>query len=213
VVDSTNYERRRFWNVWTGFLDTHYPNIRSDLSNLDQPQQLALLGAYAEYVRQGNGNVSNSSKKCRVQRVELALRAISQTLQLDGMPSPVLTPQGTYPLSLKRQLQAYRKEDPPTRSKLALPYSSLEYLYHNMRPNLSQRQQAATDLCIIAWFYLLRVGEYTKPRKQSAQTTPIRICDITFWFNQSKLDPALPLTVLLQRCTAATIHLDNQKKW
>jgi hypothetical protein len=80
-----------------------------------------------------------------------------------------------------------------------------------MRPNLSQRQQASTDLCIIAWFYLLRVGEYTRPRKQSAQTTPIRICDITFWFNQSKLDPALPLTVLLQRCTAATIHLDNQK--
>jgi hypothetical protein len=102
-------------------------------------------------------------------------------------------------------------QDPPSRSKLALPYSSLEYIYNNMRPALSQRQQTATDLCIIAWFYLLRVGEYTKPRKQSTQTTPIRVCDITFWFNESKLDPTLPLTILLHRCTAATIHLDNQK--
>jgi hypothetical protein len=211
VVETTNYERRRFWSIWTGFLDTHYPCIRHDLSDIDRPKQLALLGAYAEYVRLGHGNVSNGQGKCRTQKVELALRAISQTLELDGMPSPVLTSQGTYPLSLKRQLDSYRKQDPPTKSKLALPFSVLEYLQSIHQPTTSQRQQATVDLCIIAWFYLLRVGEYTRPRTKSTQTTPIRVCDITFWNNTTTLPHTLPLELLLHRCTSATIQLDNQK--
>jgi hypothetical protein len=42
---------------------------------------------------------------------------------------------------------------------LALPYSVLVYLQSSHQPTTFHHQQAAVDLCIIAWYYLLRFEE------------------------------------------------------
>ena len=211
VVEATNTERRKLWRLWTSFLDTNYPSIQHDLSNIDKGTQSTLLGAYAQYVRLTGRRLQHSPGKTRTQTIELALRAVSQTLLLDGKPSPVVTAQGTYPLQLKRQLDSYRKEDPPPRSKLALPFSVLGYLHSQISYNTPIRQRATTDLAIIAWFYLLQVGKYTNPRTGTKQTVPLRLCDVTLWRHNTKLSQHLPLAFLLDQCTSATLHIDNQK--
>ena len=69
-----------------------------------------------------------------------------------------------------------------------------------------------SDLCTIAFFYLLRVGEYTySDPKQRRRTTQFRLKDIRLWSNSTILPHTLPLNTLLQHCTAATLTIDNQK--
>jgi hypothetical protein len=59
-------------------------------------------------------------------------------------------------------LGGYRKVDPATRKKLPVQTDVPELLvktaYQHGRP---QRQRATADLAMIAFYYLLQVGEYT----------------------------------------------------
>jgi hypothetical protein len=114
VVEATNAERRHFWKHWQHFMDQSYPTIQHDLSNIDKQQQVALLGAFSQHVRTGQYNPKNPGIK-RAQTVEVALRAVSQTITLDGQPSPLETAQGGYPFQLRRQLDSFKKQDPPPR--------------------------------------------------------------------------------------------------
>jgi hypothetical protein len=73
-------------------------------------------------------------------------------------------------------------------------------------------QQALGDLTCIAFYYLLRVGEYTyKPPKQRTRTQRFRIKDILFRrADQSLIPNTAPLQELL-RATHATLCISNQK--
>ena len=76
--------------------------------------------------------------------------------------------------------------------------------------------KATADLTIIAFYFLLRVGEYTKPTShRPTRTTQFRLKDATFWRHQADGTRArLPFdapdeTLLLAK--AVTLTLDNQK--
>ena len=117
-----------------------------------------------------------------------------------------------WPYKIARQIEAYRREDPPPKSKLAIPVSVLHHL-QRLRSIASQEKQRTTcDLCIIAFFYLLRVGEYTytKP-SQRKRTVPFRVRDITFWHHHTILPHSCSLEDLQQHCTSATLAIENQK--
>ena len=76
----------------------------------------------------------------------------------------------------------------------------------------TEKQKAVADIAIIAFYYLLRVGEYTHtPASTKKLTQAFRLQDVTLWENQTILDHNLPLTALLIRCTAATLRISNQK--
>ena len=75
--------------------------------------------------------------------------------------------------------------------------------------------QAIADSCIIAFFFLLRVGEYTQSTQAKPTcTVPFRICDIVFWHTQNgqrcQIAPDAPEALILL-ATEATLKLDNQK--
>ena len=76
---------------------------------------------------------------------------------------------------------------------------------------------AIRDLALIAFYYLLRVGEYTtkNSRNYTKQTMQFRLRDITFFkLNQRsdlrQLGRIAPITKILT-ATRATLKLDNQK--
>ena len=52
-------------------------------------------------------------------------------------------------------------EDPPAEPKLAIPTLTVKKIAENYI--FSDHHRAVANLCIIAFFYLLRVGEYTTP--------------------------------------------------
>jgi hypothetical protein len=167
VMESTNNERRRFWKHWTTFLATNYPTITPNLSTIDTHKRLALLGAFAQHIREGRYDTRGSSRQRRTQTVEVALRVIAQTIVLDGGHSRLVTTQGQLQLKIRRQLDSYKKDGPPPKSKLALPYSAVVVL-HDTHTVSTPKTEVTLDLCIIAWYFLLRVGEYTHTKKPKA---------------------------------------------
>ena len=84
---------------------------------------------------------------------------------------------------------------------------------------LSQTQ-AIGDLLLIAFYYLLQIGEYTvkEKRNNSKQTVQFKLEDITF-FKKNKLGQlrCLPKNLLdhpILTANSATLKLDNQKnRW
>ena len=73
---------------------------------------------------------------------------------------------------------------------------------------------AAGQLCIIAFYFLLRVGEYTPPRmkngKRATRTIQFAVQDVGFWKDEKPLDRNSPLEVLIT-ADAATLRITNQK--
>jgi hypothetical protein len=67
-------------------------------------------------------------------------------------------------------------------------------------------------MCLIAYYFLLRVGEYTSDRKdERRRTKQFRACDITFWdVNHFAIPNDSPLEVLYT-AASATMTIDNQK--
>ncbi len=63
---------------------------------------------------------------------------------------------------------------------------------------------------VFAFFFLLRVGEYTKSGPRPTRTVPLRKRDITLWRAGVRLDPEAPLDILLS-ADSVTACLENQK--
>jgi hypothetical protein len=63
-----------------------------------------------------------------------------------------------------------------------VPVSITKHLFdqHWANPQHCPQWEATADLTNIAFYYLLRVGEYTKPRATTTHSIPIRIKGITF---------------------------------
>jgi hypothetical protein len=69
--------------------------------------------------------------------------------------------------------------------------------------------ERTADLLTLAFFFLLRVGEYT-PTPHDRRTVPLRLQDIQLWRNHQRLDPSQANTHF-HCANAITICLENQK--
>jgi hypothetical protein len=87
-----------------------------------------------------------------------------------------------------------------------------------MLPSSPPSRQAAGQLAIIAFYYLLRVGEYTNPRyvtRDGRQVTSTRtkqfiVRNVGFFKDGKVLSRTSPLEILLT-ADAATLKISNQK--
>jgi hypothetical protein len=113
----------------------------------------------------GDGHHRSYGLRATVQvySVEKLLRHVSQRIVLDGHPDPRKASPAEQHLDLpiSRLLKSYQDEDPAPQPKLAVPVSTIDTVSHLYR--WSEHQSAIADLIVIAFFYLLRVGEYTTP--------------------------------------------------
>jgi hypothetical protein len=125
-------------------------------------------------------------------------------------------------LQLQIQLAGYAREDPPTKKKLPVeadvPELLIDMAYTNKEDTFAQ---ATADLALIAFYYLLRIGEYTikstaeLEKKNTKQTIQFKLEDVTF-FSKDKRGRIrqLPRNASereLMTADSATLKLDNQK--
>ena len=206
---ATKRERHRFFGAWTRFLTYYFPGVPNDLRSNSRPEQLALMAAFAKFVR--DGGVSSRKHQVRTQTVQVALRALATTWELEGKPNLLADAQGHYPKAIKLLLSRFKQEDPPIQAKLAVPVTVPNYLCLKGIKG-TERDKTVGDLALIAFYFLLRVGEYTyhKP-SENRRTKQFRIQDITLWNGTISLDPNKPLKELYTTCTAATLKISNQK--
>ena len=117
---------------------------------------------------------------------------------------------------LKAQLDCYKRQDPPTLPQLAVPVTLTEHLLDEAfaspaRTPTKLKQQATADLCNIAFYFLLRVGEYTKPRAVNQNTVLFAVHNVTFRdSNGHEIPNSSPLEQLYQ-AVDATVRIPNQK--
>jgi hypothetical protein len=85
---------------------------------------------------------------------------------------------------LSQILDGWRKEDPPTTKQLPVEADVPELLAENGRDgNATELDRAIGDLTLIAFYYLLRIGEYTikGTRNETKQTVQFKFEDVTFF--------------------------------
>jgi hypothetical protein len=209
VVGSTTNKRIRFWKAWTHFISIYFPNYDKKLSTMSQPEKIDVLVCFAQLVQ--SGGVSRGKQHVCAQTVQVSLWAITACFELDGEQSPVVKSQGKYHRKNGQLIEGYRRNDPPPKFKLAAPLTVPAFMHTYSRSRTS-KQKGVGDMALIAFYFLLRVGEYTSTAKTTKKLTQaFRIQDVTLWDNNMILDHSLPLDALLICCTAATLRISNQK--
>ncbi len=119
---------------------------------------------------------------------------------------------------LQQMLDGFCKADPPTTKQLPVDADIPEYLVKLGRdPEARELDRAIGDLTMIAFYYLLRIGEYTTKgtRNNSKQTEEFKLGDIMFFRNDAQGNlRCLPRDAhvdLIASADGATMKLGNQK--
>jgi hypothetical protein len=151
--------------------------------------------------------------------VVTALTAVGKTISLDfGVDPTKEAGQKDFLPCIAQMVDGFAKADPPTMKKLPVEVDVPEYLVkQGQAEGAPATAEAVGDLALIAFYYLLRVGEYTikGARNESKQTVQFKLEDVTFF----KRNSAGQLRQVARNATddtiatadGATLKLDNQK--
>lgn len=178
-------------------------------------ERVRMLTGFAAFVRTGG---AGRGRQVTTATVSTALTAIGQTVALATGTNPIKLA-GSEKLipRLAQMLDGWRKYDPPTSKKLPVEADVPEYLCKlGTAPHASALESAVGDLIVIAFYYLLRVGEYTckGTRNSAKQTVQFKIEDVTFFKRYNGRLQQLPRnasTADIMSAHSATLKLDNQK--
>jgi hypothetical protein len=207
-VAASHKERKRYWRAWSQFCEHHHLN--PELRTVDESTTVATLQTFAEFVRRGS---VGRRWQVGTQTVQVALLSIGAHFELDARLNPCCRDGNTpkYWKALEQQIEGYRRNDPVPQAKLAVSVTVPHWCIKEGLNSLSPKAQAVGDLTNTAFYYLLRVGEYTYHGAQhTRRTKQFRICDTQFWKNGRALPLNAPASVLLS-ADAATLTLTNQK--
>ncbi len=214
-LEATSRGRQKYWNHWQQY--TAPVGVDPYLQDAPFQKRIRLLSGFAARVRTGHYGKGHQVKNCTISS---ALTAIGQTVALacDANPIKAVGSERLLP-RLHVMLDGYRKVDPPTRKKLPIQSDVVELLvnaaYHQ-GSNLGQ--QAVADLTMIAFYYLLRVGEYMVKGSQNntKQTLQFKYEDVSFFKKNSRGSlrclPRDASDALIMMADGATLKLDNQKE-
>ena len=151
--------------------------------------------------------------------VSAALTAIGQKISMDRKHNP-LKMDGSdkllHPLAV--MMSGLKKWDKPTEKKMPVEVDVCELLCQLGQLDVATSDdEVLGDWVLVAFYYLLRVGEYTQKntRNNTKQTVAFRLKDITFFKRDhrgrlKKLSKKATEAEVMNAC-AATLRLSNQK--
>ena len=111
----------------------------------------------------------------------------------------------------KTLFEQYTESDSAPKPQHALPNSTIQWIIREYHSG-PIRNRTTAWLIVLAYFFLLRVGEYTpaENKKRKKRTIPLRKCDLRLLRSGIPIDPEADLETLLQ-ADGVTICLENQK--
>ncbi len=144
--------------------------------------KVRVLTGFAARVRHG---FYGRGKRVATGTVLGALTAIRQEVALACGDNPTKVTESKKLLPRLSQIHdGWQKEDPPTTKQLPVEADVPELLAEKGRDgNTTELERAVGDLAIIAFYYLLCIGEYTIKGKQNEikQTVQFKYEDVTFF--------------------------------
>eukprot|EP00957_Ditylum_brightwellii_P071281 5418852-Ditylum_brightwellii.AAC.1 len=206
--------REKYWRHWQQYAKRW--NKDSFLDNASELKQGIIITAFAARVRTG---IYSRGHQVSVSSITGALSTISKTIQLAQKHSPVYREDQKYILPVEKCVKGIQRQDPLSIPQLAVPVSVPIECHRMAYAAKNIGVQAAADLALVAFYFLLRVGEYMLPHKvkqngvwkQATCTVQLRISNVGFYKVSKLLERNAPITKLLQ-ADAATLKISN-KKW
>lgn len=158
--------------------------------------------------RYRTGAIAPSHRQVRSRTVEDAVRSVGQTFAAVGTNDPRLNSFGKIDFRLQRQLACYSKQDPPPNRVKPIPVPILQHVMAAAITAARPFSIAVADMIAIAFFFLLRPGEYTGKK---SDTQPFRLADVQLFHGQVRLDLATASDTALLAATFATLTFTTQK--
>ncbi len=204
VVPGTARAADLHWDRWCTFCED--TNIDPWLYEIYDP--VPLLQVYGQRYR--DGRVAPRGKPVRAGTVSDALRAIGQAFTSVGAKDPRKNTTGQIDFRLQRQDKSYKRFDPPPDRVKPVP---IQVVMHALAAAYgiagTIALQCIADMCCIAFFFLLRPGEYTGTK--GGNTCPFKLEDVQLFIGARRLDLLLAPIVEIQTSTSASLTFTNQK--
>ena len=213
-VEATSKARQAYWNKWQRHCQFIRVDCRLQGVSFDEKCNAAL--SFAAAIRTGR---FTSGGQVRAGTVSQALSAVNTTIALDRdeQPFKVKGSKDFLPL-ISQTLAGWAKEDPGTSKKMPVEVDVPEFLAElGRKEEADEMTKAVGDLSLMAFYFLLRVGEYTvkSTRNEGKQTVQFRMQDVTFFKRDKRgILSQLPRNAKDEDILAAdavTLKLDNQK--
>ena len=143
--------------------------------------------------------------------MEDALRSVGQMFASLGARDIRKDSLGTIDFRLQRQLRSYGKDDSPPARVKPVPIQVLHHALAIASHHADDLPMTAiVDMAVIAFFFLLRPGEYTGHTADRA-TTPFTMGDVQMFIGSRRLDLLLAPPAELAAATAASLTFTTQK--
>lgn len=190
-------------SLWSTFCEQHHldPYLSSS------PDPIPWLQVFACQVRDGRFSASGNS--VRSSTVADALHFVSQTFTLLGKTDPRLAPNSSHlDFRLARQLRGYAKSDPPPIRVKPIPLSILHRASLIATTAGDPTSLASADMMWLAFFFLLRPGEYSA---STSDSHPFRQSNVQLWSGSTPVDPFAASPTTLLACTFVALTFETQK--
>ena len=113
---------------------------------------------------------------------------------------------------ISRMLAAWKKEDPPAKRVKPIPISFIKHIARIAQGlpvgPAGDKLRAAADMIMIAFFFLLRPGEYTDA---ASDTTPFTLGDVQMFIGCTRLDIMTVEERVLDQARSASLTFTTQK--
>lgn len=158
--------------------------------------------------RYRTGIIAPSRQQVRSRTVEDALRSVGQAFTSVGSLDPRKDSRGSIDFRLQRQLACYKKQDPPPNRVKPIPVQLLRQVMTTALSAQSAFCQSVADMICLAFFFLLRPGEYTGTKSES---TPFRLCDTQLFIGPVRLNLETATDTELLSATFGSLTFTTQK--
>jgi hypothetical protein len=191
------------WTRWDAFCMAH--NIDPYLKTWADP--VPILQVFGERYR--DGRLAPLKNPVKARTVEDALRAVGQAHARLGAPDPRRDTFGGIDFRIQRQIKSYHKVDDPPRRVKPIPITIIVYIMSSaFGRERNEEDLAIADVIAIAFFFLLRPGEYTGT---TADDTPFRLEDVALYIRDRRLDVMTASFVEIDAATSVSYKFTTQK--
>jgi hypothetical protein len=145
----------------------------------------------------------------RARTAEDALRAISKAFARVGSPDVRKNIYGDIDFRIQRQIRAYKREDSPPKREKPMPIFIILYILAQAYCIVCHDDtHAIVDMVTIAFFFLVRPGEYTGT---TSDDTPFRLQDVHLYIGIRRLNTMLCTDAEINGATSVSYTFTTQK--
>ena len=170
--------------------------------------KVSILQVFLQRVR--IGELAASGDKIRARSAEDYVRSVAQTFLSVGADDPRLNSAGKIDFRLQRMIAAWKRKDPPSKRVKPIPVQVLRRIAYvaSHLDESSETLKGTADMIFLAFFYLLRPGEYTDA---PSDTVPFTFNDVTLAIGAMRLNLLTASDEQLLAASTGSLTFTKQK--